>query len=149
MARRIRRKGGGKFMGFNALVLTTVGHKSGLERTTPVGWFPGQDGSWLIVASANGAVGNPAWYYNIAARPRQDPDRGRRPQGSGGRRATPRGATRRGLAADPRRRAPFRPVSAQDRPGTADHPPDAPTRQLISRSPELTLQGWDLTIATG
>ncbi|MEV4014543.1 nitroreductase/quinone reductase family protein [Nonomuraea angiospora] len=71
MARRLRRKGGGKFMGFNALILTTVGRKSGLERTTPVGWFPGKDGSWLIVASAAGAVGNPAWYYNLAAHPDQ------------------------------------------------------------------------------
>jgi deazaflavin-dependent oxidoreductase (nitroreductase family) len=69
-ARRLRRKGG-KMMGFNALVLTTVGRKSGLERNNPVGWFPGPDGSWLIVASANGAVNNPAWYYNIAAHPDQ------------------------------------------------------------------------------
>ncbi|MBB5781187.1 nitroreductase/quinone reductase family protein [Nonomuraea jabiensis] len=69
MARRLRRKGGGTFMGFNALILTTVGRKSGLERTTPVGWFPGKDGSWLIVASAAGAAGNPAWYYNLAAHP--------------------------------------------------------------------------------
>jgi deazaflavin-dependent oxidoreductase (nitroreductase family) len=69
MARRIRRKRDGKFMGFNALVLTTIGRKSGLERTNPVGWFPGKDSSWLIVASANGAIGNPAWYYNIAAHP--------------------------------------------------------------------------------
>jgi deazaflavin-dependent oxidoreductase (nitroreductase family) len=67
-ARRLRRKGG-KMMGFNALVLTTVGRKSGAERTNPVGWFPGQDGSWLIVASAAGAAGNPAWYHNIAAHP--------------------------------------------------------------------------------
>jgi deazaflavin-dependent oxidoreductase (nitroreductase family) len=66
-ARRIRRKGG--MMGFNALLLTTIGRKSGLERTSPVGWFPGQDDSWLIVASAAGAPGNPAWYYNIAAHP--------------------------------------------------------------------------------
>jgi deazaflavin-dependent oxidoreductase (nitroreductase family) len=71
MARRIRRKGGGTFMGMNALVLTTVGRKSGQQRTTPVAWFPGQDGSWLIVASAGGAAGNPAWYYNIAAHPDQ------------------------------------------------------------------------------
>ncbi|MET9251394.1 nitroreductase/quinone reductase family protein [Nonomuraea sp. NPDC051941] len=71
MARRLRRKGGGTFMGFNALILTTVGRKSGLERTTPVGWFPGKDGNWLIVASAAGAVGNPAWYYNLAAHPDQ------------------------------------------------------------------------------
>lgn len=69
-ARRIQRKGG-RMMGFNALVLTTVGRKSGLERTSPVGWFPGQDGSWLIVASAGGALGNPAWYYNLAAHPDQ------------------------------------------------------------------------------
>lgn len=69
-ARRIRRKGG-KAMGFNALVLTTIGRRSGQERTNPVGWFPGTDGSWLIVASAAGAAGNPAWYYNIAAHPDQ------------------------------------------------------------------------------
>ena len=69
MASRIRKSG--KFQGFNALVLTTVGRKTGRERSTPVGWFPGPDGRWLIVASANGAKGNPAWYYNIAAHPDQ------------------------------------------------------------------------------
>ena len=65
------RKGGAKFLGFNALVLTTVGRKTGAERTTPVGWFPGPDDSRLIVASAAGATGNPAWYYNLAAHPDQ------------------------------------------------------------------------------
>lgn len=69
MARRIGRKGGGTFRGFNALVLVTVGRKTGAERKCPVGWFPGADGSWLIVASAAGAPGNPAWYYNLAAHP--------------------------------------------------------------------------------
>ena len=59
----------GKVLGFNALVLITVGRKTGAERRAPVGWFPGPDGSWLIVASAAGAKGNPAWYYNIAAHP--------------------------------------------------------------------------------
>src|SRR2546422_5641160 len=49
---QIRRKGKVPGLGFNALVLTTIGRKSGLERTTPVGWVPGKDGSWLIVASA-------------------------------------------------------------------------------------------------
>jgi deazaflavin-dependent oxidoreductase (nitroreductase family) len=68
MSRRIR-KGSGKIMGFNALILVTIGRKSGAERATPVGWFPGPDDSWLIVASANGAIANPAWYYNIAADP--------------------------------------------------------------------------------
>ena len=65
------RKGRAKFLGFNALVLTTVGRKTGAERTTPVGWFPGPDDSRLIVASAAGATGNPAWYYNLAAHPDQ------------------------------------------------------------------------------
>jgi deazaflavin-dependent oxidoreductase (nitroreductase family) len=66
-AGRIRRSG--RMMGFNALILTTVGAKSGTERTNPVGWFPGKDDSWLIVASANGATRNPGWYHNIAAHP--------------------------------------------------------------------------------
>ena len=66
-AGRIRRTG--KMMGFNALILTTIGGRTGAERTSPVGWFPGPDGSWLIVASAAGAARNPAWYHNIAAHP--------------------------------------------------------------------------------
>jgi deazaflavin-dependent oxidoreductase (nitroreductase family) len=69
MARRIRRTG--QLSGLNALILTTVGRKSGRPRSNPVGWFPGPDGSWLIVASAAGAAGNPAWYYNLAAYPDQ------------------------------------------------------------------------------
>ena len=68
---QIRRKGKMPGMGFNALVLTTIGRKSGVERTTPVGWFPGPHGSWLIVASAAGAMKNPSWYYNVAAHPDQ------------------------------------------------------------------------------
>ena len=61
----------GKTMGMNLLVLTTVGRKSGQERQTPLAWFPGPDGSWLVVASANGAPANPAWYLNLAAHPDQ------------------------------------------------------------------------------
>jgi deazaflavin-dependent oxidoreductase (nitroreductase family) len=68
---QIRRKGKVPGLGFNALVLTTIGRKSGFQRQTPVGWFPGQDDSWLIVASAVGAARNPAWYYNLAAHPDQ------------------------------------------------------------------------------
>ena len=68
MARRIR-KGGKNPMGFNVLLLTTTGRRSGVERTSPVGWFPNDDGGWLIAASANGAADNPAWYYNLAAAP--------------------------------------------------------------------------------
>lgn len=67
---KLRRKGG-KVTGQQGLVLTTVGHKSGQQRSTPVMWFPGDDGSRLIVASAAGAARNPAWYRNIAAHPDQ------------------------------------------------------------------------------
>jgi deazaflavin-dependent oxidoreductase (nitroreductase family) len=69
MMNRIRRTGKAPFMGFDALVLTTIGRKSGVERATPVGWFSGKDGSWLIVASAAGAAKNPDWYHNLAAHP--------------------------------------------------------------------------------
>jgi deazaflavin-dependent oxidoreductase (nitroreductase family) len=69
MIKRVRRSG--RAAGFNALVLTTVGRKSGVARETPVGYFPGDNGSFLIVASAAGAARNPAWYYNLAAHPDQ------------------------------------------------------------------------------
>jgi deazaflavin-dependent oxidoreductase (nitroreductase family) len=68
-AGRFRRTG--KMLGFSGLILTTVGARSGAERTSPVGWWPGTDGSWLIVAAANGGAQNPAWYHNIAAHPGQ------------------------------------------------------------------------------
>lgn len=68
MASRIR-KGKKNPMGFNTLILTTTGRKSGVERTSPVGWFPDGSGNWLIAASANGAIDNPAWYYNLKAAP--------------------------------------------------------------------------------
>ena len=66
-ASRFRRTG--KMLGINGLILTTIGARSGAERTSPVGWWPGPEGSWLVVAAANGAARNPAWYHNIAAHP--------------------------------------------------------------------------------
>jgi deazaflavin-dependent oxidoreductase (nitroreductase family) len=70
MAKRIR-GGGGKAMGLDPLLLITVGAKSGQTRETPVARFAGPEGSWYVVASANGAPRNPAWYYNVAAHPDQ------------------------------------------------------------------------------
>ena len=67
MAERIRRKGARG--GDKLLVLVTVGKKTGLERMTPVRWFPGDGDTRLIVASAGGGPRNPAWYYNIGAHP--------------------------------------------------------------------------------
>ena len=66
-AGRIRKTG--KFGESPSLVLTTVGSKSGLERKTPLAYFPAEDGGWLIVASFAGAAKNPNWYYNLAAHP--------------------------------------------------------------------------------
>lgn len=68
IARRIR-KGGRLMGGADGLVLTTIGAKSGEQRSTPLVWFPDGHGNWLIVASAAGAPRNPAWYYNVAAHP--------------------------------------------------------------------------------
>ena len=54
--------------GASVLALTTIGAKTGLERTNPVGYGVDGDG-WLITASAAGAKNHPAWYYNLAAHP--------------------------------------------------------------------------------
>lgn len=66
---RVLRRTGGRVMGIDMLVLTTVGRRTGEERRSPLSSFPGPDGTWLIVASANGAAANPAWYHNLAAHP--------------------------------------------------------------------------------
>jgi deazaflavin-dependent oxidoreductase (nitroreductase family) len=57
------------FMGFPVLVLTTVGAKSGKERSTVLGGFPDGDDAWLIVASKGGSPTHPSWFHNIAANP--------------------------------------------------------------------------------
>jgi deazaflavin-dependent oxidoreductase (nitroreductase family) len=51
------------------LLLTTVGAKSGTERTLPLAYFPDGPDAWLIVASAGGDARHPAWYRNLAAHP--------------------------------------------------------------------------------
>ncbi|TQL70708.1 deazaflavin-dependent oxidoreductase (nitroreductase family) [Nocardioides albertanoniae] len=63
------RKKDATMAGMRLLVLTTIGKKSGEPRSTPLAWFPGDDGTWLIAASAGGGAKNPAWYYNLAANP--------------------------------------------------------------------------------
>ena len=70
MIRRSRRKGG-RAVGMDCLILTTIGAKSGQRRETVLGSFPDGDDAWLIVASAAGAAKNPAWYHNLAAHPDQ------------------------------------------------------------------------------
>ncbi len=50
------------------LALSTVGARTGLKRTSPVGYFVDGDG-WIIWATAAGAKNHPAWYCNLAANP--------------------------------------------------------------------------------
>jgi deazaflavin-dependent oxidoreductase (nitroreductase family) len=61
-------KVGGNFAGANLVLLTTVGAKSGAERTTPVVYF--NDGDRIyVIASAGGSTKHPAWYHNLVANP--------------------------------------------------------------------------------
>jgi deazaflavin-dependent oxidoreductase (nitroreductase family) len=54
--------------GTTILLLTTTGHKSGEERTTPL--IHRTDGdSWVIVASKGGSPDHPGWYKNLEANP--------------------------------------------------------------------------------
>jgi len=62
-------KSGRAFGTMPALVLTTIGRKSGELRRTPLAYIPDGGGNWLIIAAYSGAVNNPAWYHNIAAHP--------------------------------------------------------------------------------
>ena len=63
------RGGGSGPTGMNALVLITVGRKTGQERETPVAYFPLEDGNYAIIASAAGAAKHPVWYLNLGAHP--------------------------------------------------------------------------------
>jgi len=51
--------------------LTTIGAKSGAERTVPLRLFTDSPDSWLVVASLTGSPQNPAWLHNLRAHPDQ------------------------------------------------------------------------------
>ena len=56
------------FVGADLLLLTTVGAKSGIRRTTPLGFT--RDGERLVIAGSNsGEPTDPAWVTNVAAQP--------------------------------------------------------------------------------
>src|SRR5690348_8005278 len=60
-------KGVGPF-GDQLMLLTTVGARSGKERTSPVVYHREGDG-YVVIASKGGAPDNPAWYNNLKANP--------------------------------------------------------------------------------
>ncbi|SRR5216684_8222658 len=58
-----------EMMGFPTVLLTTVGGRTGVERTHVLGGFADGDDAWLIVASKSGAATHPAWFINLAKSP--------------------------------------------------------------------------------
>jgi deazaflavin-dependent oxidoreductase (nitroreductase family) len=58
-----------KVQGGKVLKLTTVGSKSGKERTTPLAWFPDGENAWLVIGSAGGDAKHPGWIFNMAKNP--------------------------------------------------------------------------------
>jgi deazaflavin-dependent oxidoreductase (nitroreductase family) len=58
-----------KMMGFPTVLLTTIGARTGHERTHVLGGFADGDDAWLIIASNSGAATHPAWFINLAKQP--------------------------------------------------------------------------------
>jgi deazaflavin-dependent oxidoreductase (nitroreductase family) len=54
--------------GSHIILLTTIGHRSGEERTVPL-IFGKHGDDYLIVASKGGADEPPSWYVNLEANP--------------------------------------------------------------------------------
>jgi deazaflavin-dependent oxidoreductase (nitroreductase family) len=63
-----RRRGGGSG-GRAGLLLTTIGARSGKERTVALGKFTDDQGGWLVVAALAGAARHPSWFINLAKNP--------------------------------------------------------------------------------
>lgn len=58
----------GRLVNSSLILLTTMGAKSGLERTIPLGFV--RDGERLVTIAANaGAEAHPDWYRNLLAHP--------------------------------------------------------------------------------
>ena len=67
----IRLTGGGRLSSvapFPAMLLTHIGAKSGVTRTSTVVYFTDAD-RVIVIASNFGVPHRPAWYYNVKAHP--------------------------------------------------------------------------------
>jgi len=58
----------GPMAGRQIMLLTTKGVRTGQERTVVIGYRPSGD-KFVVIASANGARWDPAWYRNLLADP--------------------------------------------------------------------------------
>jgi deazaflavin-dependent oxidoreductase (nitroreductase family) len=61
---------GGPFEGARLILLTTIGARSGVPHTAPVGYLPDVGERILVIASAGGSPKHPAWYHNLVTNPR-------------------------------------------------------------------------------
>lgn len=69
-ARGFRRSRGGRTQGgVAAILLHTVGARSGEPRSALLGYLPEGSDGWLVIASLAGAARNPSWLYNLAHDP--------------------------------------------------------------------------------
>ena len=66
--RRSHGRFGSVFGGGKALLLTTIGRKTGLRRTVPLMYFD-DAGVMFVSASAAGAPEDPAWFRNLLSNP--------------------------------------------------------------------------------
>jgi deazaflavin-dependent oxidoreductase (nitroreductase family) len=58
----------GPMAGRKVMLLTTKGARTGQERTVVLGYRQA-GGNFVVIASANGAPSDPAWYRNLQAHP--------------------------------------------------------------------------------
>lgn len=58
-----------RLRGLPLVQLTTVGAKTGQERTSDLLALRESANSWVVIASYAGAANHPAWYFNMAKNP--------------------------------------------------------------------------------
>jgi deazaflavin-dependent oxidoreductase (nitroreductase family) len=68
---------GGRIAGNPILLLTTIGRKTGQQRTTALGYIADGD-ALVIIAGAAGSPKHPAWWLNLQANPETQVQIGRR-----------------------------------------------------------------------
>ncbi len=68
---------GGRLVGRNMLILTTVGRRTGRRRSTPV-FFVSDAGDYVVIASNGGEDRYPGWWHNIRANPNVEVEIGRK-----------------------------------------------------------------------
>ena len=60
---------GGEWAGTPMILIHHTGARSGIERVTPLGYFPLGGGRFAVVASSGGSPAHPGWYHNLKASP--------------------------------------------------------------------------------